>query len=184
MESGVLRNKDVLDELARLRSTGLRIGLSLSGPGQADTLREALKIRFDGKLLFSTVQATWNLLAQESGEALGEASGQGMGVIIKEALANGRLTSRNQEPLFTKNRALLEEIASFNNTTIDAVALAAAMNQPWADVVLSGAATVAHLYSNVQACAVKGAIATDTLVENLRESPSVYWTKRSQLAWN
>ena len=90
MESGVLRNKDVLDELARLRSTGLRIGLSLSGPGQADTLREALKIRFDGKLLFSTVQATWNLLAQESGEALGEASGQGMGVIIKEALANGQ----------------------------------------------------------------------------------------------
>jgi len=183
-ESGVLKNDDVLTELARLRSSGLRIGLSLSGPGQADTLRQALNIRFDGELLFSTVQATWNLLAQESGEALSEASETGMGVIIKEALANGRLTSRNSEASFANKRALLEEAAAYYKTSADAVALAAALNQPWADVVLSGAATVSHLYSNVKAVGIKGAALADDLLRKMKETPTAYWTKRGQLAWN
>lgn len=41
LESGVLENRPVLEELARLREQGVRIGLSLSGPNQAQTLRTA-----------------------------------------------------------------------------------------------------------------------------------------------
>lgn len=37
-------------------------------------------------------QATWNLLEQSAGEALLEAKEAGMDVIIKEGVANGRLT--------------------------------------------------------------------------------------------
>jgi aryl-alcohol dehydrogenase-like predicted oxidoreductase len=48
LDSGVLDNRPVLDELARLRSAGLRIGLSLSGTGQPETLWRALEIRYDG----------------------------------------------------------------------------------------------------------------------------------------
>ena len=184
LDSGVLKNNDVFSELARLRAGGLRIGLSLSGPGQADTLRQAMTIRFDGQPLFSAVQATWNLLAQESGEALGEASAAGMGVVIKEALANGRLTSRNQESSFAKKRILLEEAAALNETTMDAIALAVVLSRPWVDVVLSGAATVAHLHSNVNAIDIKGTLEIDELLQNMKETPAVYWTKRSQLAWN
>ena len=184
MDSGVLTNEDVLSELAHLRAGGLRIGLSLSGHSQADTLRQAMKIHFDGKPLFSAVQATWNLLAQEAGEALSEASDAGMGVIIKEALANGRLTTRNRESSFADKRAMLDEVASLNETTIDAIALAAVINQPWVDVVLSGAATVEQLYSNVRALDIRGTFESDELQQYMKETPATYWTNRSRLTWN
>ena len=86
-ESGVLEDASVIDELARLREAGVHIGLSLSGPAQADTLRRALEVERDGRRLFSAVQATWNLLERSAGEALAEAHASGMGVIVKEALA-------------------------------------------------------------------------------------------------
>ena len=184
IDSGVLTNEDVLCELARLRAGGLRIGLSLSGPNQADTLLQAMTIRFDGEPLFTAVQATWNLLSQEAGEALSEASDAGMGVLIKEALANGRLTTRNRESSFANKRTMLDEAAALNETTIDAVALAVVLNQPWVDVVLSGAATVAHLQSNVRALDIKGTFETDELQQYMKETPAYYWAKRSRLAWN
>ena len=184
LDSGVLTNKKVLRELIRLRNDGLRLGLSLSGPAQADTLQQALKIRPDGEMLFSAVQATWNLLAQEVGEALAEASAMGMGIIVKEALANGRLTSRNQDPAFAAKRARLSQLALINRTTIDAIALSVALEQPWSDVVLSGAATVQQLYSNVKALDLRDAIDTVGLMQDFKETPSQYWSRRSQLMWN
>ena len=90
LESGVLDNQSVLEELARLRSSGLAIGLTLSGPQQADTLRRALQVRVADAPVFDVVQATWNLLEPSAGPALQAAHAAGMGVIIKEALANGR----------------------------------------------------------------------------------------------
>jgi aryl-alcohol dehydrogenase-like predicted oxidoreductase len=184
LDSGVLDNAEVLAELARLRNAGLRIGLSLSGANQAATLRKALEIRFDGELLFASVQATWNLLAQEAGPALGEAHAAGLGVIVKEALANGRLTPRNDDPDFASRRRLLAEVAADHNSTIDAVALAAALNQPWAGVVLSGAATVAHVQSNARALDVAWDEETAVRLGALAEPPAEYWRTRSELAWN
>lgn len=107
LESGVLEKGEVLDYLAQLKGKGIAIGLSLSGPGQAKTLSKALEIRVDGQLLFDAVQATWNLLERAAEPALQEAHSAGMGVIIKEALANGRLTDRNQGVNFSKQLALL-----------------------------------------------------------------------------
>src|SRR5262249_44294119 len=62
LDSGVLDDRAVLDELGRLRDGGLRVGLSLSGPRQAETLRRALDVEVGGRPLFGCVQATWNLL--------------------------------------------------------------------------------------------------------------------------
>ncbi len=90
-ESGVLERVDVLRELARLRESGLAIGLTVSGPNQGDVLRAALSVRVDGVNPFQTVQATWNLMEPSAGPALAEAHDAGWGVIVKEALANGRL---------------------------------------------------------------------------------------------
>jgi aryl-alcohol dehydrogenase-like predicted oxidoreductase len=184
LESGVLTNEAVLQELARLRDSGLGIGFSVSGPQQADTIRKALEIEFDGALLFATVQATWNLLEQSAADALREAHAAGMGVIIKEGLANGRLTARNDSADFQKKMALLQTQAKAQNTTVDSLALAAAMHQPFVDVVLSGAACVDHLASNLKAVAVKWHDALAQLLDRLVESPDTYWHIRSQLAWN
>jgi aryl-alcohol dehydrogenase-like predicted oxidoreductase len=107
-----------------------------------------------------------------------------MGVIIKEALANGRLTARNNAPDFKSQRTLLEEVAQSRATTIDALALAAVLAQPWVDVVLSGAATIEHLQSNLLALQVEWDSELGDQLSVLIEPPDVYWATRSRLPWN
>ena len=183
LETGVLENAGVIAGLARLKQDGLRVGLSITGARQADTLRRAMEVHVDGVRLFDAVQATWNVLEPSAGPALRDARAAGMGVIVKEALANGRLTTRNTSPAHANDLAVLRAEAERLGTTVDALALAAALAQPWADVVLSGAATVAHLRSNAAALEVKldgeacdrlGALAWD---------PEAYWDERSRLPW-
>src|SRR4029077_17790337 len=125
--------RDVLEELAQLRDGGWRIGLTLTGPNQAEVLRRALDVTVAGRRVFDAVQATWNLLEPSAGPALQAAHDAGMGGIVKEALANGRLTSRNQDAAFAEKRRKLEAEANRLATTTDALALAAALAQPWAD---------------------------------------------------
>ena len=143
-----------------------------------------LEIEFDGVLLFSTVQATWNLLEQSAASALREAHEAGMGVIVKEGLANGRLTSRNDSPEFQRKMVLLQARAETQNTTVDSMALAAVINQPFVDVVLSGAACVEHLKSNLQALKIKWSDSLAEMLDALVEPAESYWHIRSQLAWN
>lgn len=181
LDSGVLENEDVLAELARLKADGLKIGLSLSGDRQADTLYRALDIQLaDGRLLFDAVQATWNLLEPSAGAALQTAHEAGLGVIVKEALANGRLTPRSQEP----KMQLLRQLAAEKGATMDALALAGVLAQPWVGVALSGAAAVDQLQANVQAVTVDWDAETAVRLHALIEPPAQYWRTRSQLAWN
>jgi len=160
LESGVLDDHAVLAELTALRAGGLTIGLSVSGPRQAEVIRRALTVRIDGVNPFQSVQATWNPLEPSAGPALADAHDAGWGVIIKEALANGRLASQ------------------------DRTAIAAALANPWVDVVLSGAVTVEQLGSNVMAATMP--LAPDQLTElaKLAEPADQYWKERSQLAWS
>lgn len=176
LESGVLDDAAVLDELRRLRSTGIAIGLTVTGPAQGDTIRRAVDVTVDGLHLFQVVQATWNLLEPTSGHALEEARTCGLGVVVKEAVANGRLTARNSEPRV----APLHRYAADLRTTTDAIALGAALAQPWADVVLSGAVTLAQLTSNVGAIAFTSALRD---LPDVAESPATYWSRRGALAW-
>ncbi len=184
LDSSVLDNQGVLNRLAELRDDGLVIGLSLSGPNQSDTLRKAIEITINGLPLFRSVQATWNLLSREAADALREAHDAGMGVIIKEALANGRLTDRNHDPAFAPRLRLLQQTAEEANTTIDAIALAAVLARPWVDVVLSGAAQSSHLLSNLKSLKVAWTEELEARLAELVEPADVYWRTRSSLAWN
>jgi aryl-alcohol dehydrogenase-like predicted oxidoreductase len=184
LESGVLEDREVLGELARLRASGVRIGLTLSGPRQADVLRRALAVRVDGAALFDSVQATWNLLEPSAGLALREAHEAGLGVILKEVLANGRLTERNDDPAFAPRRRVLLAAVARLQTTLDGLALAAALAQPWADVVLSGAATVEQLRSNAAAFAVAWDAQAAEGLQSVVEGPEEYWSNRGRLPWN
>jgi aryl-alcohol dehydrogenase-like predicted oxidoreductase len=160
LESGVLEDRAVLAELNTLRAGGLAIGISVSGPRQAEVIRRALAVSVDGVNCFQSVQATWNLLEPSAGPALADAHDAGWGVIIKEALANGRLASR------------------------DHVAMAAAIANPWVDVVLSGAVTEAQVRSNAAALAEH--LSPDELAElsKLAEPADQYWKERGRLAWH
>jgi aryl-alcohol dehydrogenase-like predicted oxidoreductase len=147
-ESGVLEDDAVL---AAMRDIGIPIGVSASGTGQPETIDRAVSLG-----IFSAVQATWNLHERAAGPALARAHAAGLKVIVKEALANGRLAAR------------------------DAEALAAALHQPWAGVVLSGAASVETLRSNLRAheLPAPGELA------DLAEDSAAYWALRSSLPWN
>jgi aryl-alcohol dehydrogenase-like predicted oxidoreductase len=184
LDSGVLEDLAVREELARLKGEGLRIGLSLSGPRQTETLRRALDVEVAGERLFDCVQATWNLLEPSAGPALAAAHSIGMGVVVKEALANGRLTARNEDPAFAPNRRVLAEEAIRLETTLDGLALAAVLARPWADVVLSGAATSEQLRSNLAATAVAWDDEAGERLGQLAEDPEGYWATRSRLPWN
>jgi aryl-alcohol dehydrogenase-like predicted oxidoreductase len=173
LDSGVLDDPAVREELARLRDEGVFIGFTTTGAHQADTIERALEVGG-----FDTVQATWNLHDRSAGPALAAASSAGLGVIVKEALANGRLTGRGDAT------GPLEAAARERDTTIDALALAAVLAQPWADVVLSGAATVAQLHSNLAALDLKWDSDLDDRLAPLTEPADQYWQRRSELPWN
>jgi aryl-alcohol dehydrogenase-like predicted oxidoreductase len=184
LESGVLESAPVLGRLAELRAGGVLVGLSASGPRQAEVIRRALEVRADGASLFASVQATWNLLDRSAGPALAEAHAAGLGVIVKEALANGRLTERNGEPGFAAARAALASQAARLGCRLDALALAAALAQTWAGVVLSGASTVAQLESNMAALAVPYDAEAAAALAGIAEPAEEYWRTRAGLAWN
>ncbi len=160
LDSGILDDAEVLEAL---RAEPVAVGLTVSGPDQAAVVRRALALP---DTPFRCVQATWNLLEPSVGPALAEAHAAGWGVIVKEAVANGRLTDRGD--------ARLDGPAP-----TDALAIAAALAQPFVDVVLSGAATVAHLGSNLTALAVD----PDDVPPVAPEDPAAYWARRSVLPW-
>ena len=174
LDSGVLDDASVLAELAQARVDGLIIGLSVSGPGQADTIRRALDVRLDGRALFGSVQATWNVLEPSAGPALTEVHAAGLGVIVKEALANGLVLTG------TPAQALADVTPG---GTPDAVAMAAVLAQPWVDIVLSGAVTPAQVRSNVGALALDLGGERLAQLGDLAKDPSTYWAARSRLAW-
>jgi aryl-alcohol dehydrogenase-like predicted oxidoreductase len=66
----------------------------------------------------------------------------------------------------------------------DAVALAAVLAQPFVDVALSGAVTLAALRSNVAAADLALDGATLAGLDVLREPSDAYWAARGELAWN
>jgi aryl-alcohol dehydrogenase-like predicted oxidoreductase len=171
-DSGVLDDSAVLDALAALRGQGVAIGLTVSGTSQAETIEQAL-----GLDLFDAVQATWNLHERAAATALAAAHETGLTVIVKEALANGRLTRRAHNPE-------LAAVARLAGASEDALALAAALAEPWADIVLIGAASVETLASNLRARDVQWTSELDAATAGLAEPSDAYWRKRSELRWN
>ncbi len=177
MESGVLDDRSVLEALAGLAGSGVVVGLSVSGPHQARTIRRALEVEVGGVNPFSTVQATWNLLEPSVGPALAEARDAGWGVLVKEAVANGELSPAGTPPV------VLTDVARSLGTSVDQVALAAALAQRWVDVVLSGAVTEGQLRSNAAAARLDIGPPDLARLAGAAEEPSRYWERRSARPW-
>jgi aryl-alcohol dehydrogenase-like predicted oxidoreductase len=173
VDSGVLDDPEVAAGLDRVRAAGVQVGLSVTGPRQGDTIDRAITVGG-----YDWVQATWNLLEPSAGPALARAKAAGMGVMVKEGVANGRLTAHGRPP------ERVEAAARERGVGVDAIALAAALAQPWANAVLSGAVNDDQLASNL----VAGGVAWDdelaALVGPLAEEPEAYWSTRSGLAWS
>jgi aryl-alcohol dehydrogenase-like predicted oxidoreductase len=92
-------------------------------------------------------------------------------------LANGRLAGGEGQP------ALLDAAAQ-RRIAPDTLALSAALAQPWADIVLSGAVTMESLHSNIAASPRHwDPELGEGLAPRLARTPAAYWQERSQRPW-
>ncbi|MES5822299.1 aldo/keto reductase [Streptomyces sp. RG80] len=176
-DSPALTDKELHAKLAEAAAEGVSVGFSTSGPAQADAIRAALAVTVDGEPLFRTVQSTYNALETSAAPALAEAHEAGLTVIVKEGMANGRLAEVHAPDA-------LKAVAAQTSLGCDAVALAVILRQPWAGVVLSGAATTNQLASNLHAAVVDLDEEQLDRLATLAEEPGAYWERRGQLPWH
>lgn len=184
-ESPALGDSELLDRLRELAVSGIRIGLSTSGPDQASVIERALNLT-DGPFL--AVETTWNVLEQSAGVALARAHAAGWSVVVKEALANGRLTDDAQQSAggaeaFPESAAPGRDVmraAAHAGLSIQAFACGVALAQPWADSVLSGAVTEEQLAAGLAARPLE--VPAEQLAA-LAVAPETYWKTRSTLSW-
>jgi aryl-alcohol dehydrogenase-like predicted oxidoreductase len=188
-DSPLLGDAALLTALGELRDGGVIVGLTTSGPQQAEVLRRALDVAVSGRPLFAAAQVTWNPLEPSVGPAAAEAAEAGWAIIIKEALANGRLAPSGDGPARAEavsgaprpapSPHPLTRLAAERGVREDAIALAAALANPWATVVLSGAVTPGQVRENLAALTVG-----DLPPLDIAEPPDEYWNQRAALPWH
>ncbi|MBE1535669.1 aldo/keto reductase [Actinomadura algeriensis] len=175
MDSTLFKDVRLQAAIAEAAAEGVRVGFSTSGPEQAETIRRAMALQVSGQRLFSTVQSTWNILETSAEEALREAHTDGLHVILKEVMANGKLALR--PPMAART------VAFENRVQPDALAIAAALSRPWADTVLIGAVSPAQLEANLRAMGVSLDERELRVLARLSVPPERYWSERSTLPW-
>lgn len=181
LDTGVLEDAAVHRALRSLQDSGIAVGISTSGPQQAEAVRRALEVTVDGRPLFTSFQSTWNVLETSVEPALAEAAQAGAQVLVKEPLANGRLApgadDRGPGP------ARVRELATALGATPDALAIAAALTRPWATRVLSGAVSAPQVRSNAAGADLHLSEEVLEALSGLAEDPQEYWSARSRRAW-
>ena len=183
LESGVLENEKVLRRLSELKEKyQIEIGLSTSGANQNEIIQKALNISIDGKSLFDSFQVTYNVFDQNLFTILDELKGKK--IIIKEALANGRIFPNDRFDDYQDRYSVLSELASKYEVGIDAIALRFCEDTIKPYSVLSGAYEEEHLIANLKALHFELSAEDLCKVKELAVSPEDYWQERKQLEWN
>lgn len=179
-ESNVLNDREVLNELSKIKKSGVEIGITTSGANQKQAVRQLLEINKIEKI-FSFIQCTINILEQSCKEILTEASESGLNIIAKEIFANGRLSSENS--IFHQNEvSQLKNLAAELNLSLEELSLIWVYQQKYIKIILTGATTVDQLQSNINALSK-----TELTIPNFSEigiSTQSYWSSRKSLQWN
>ena len=184
-ETGVLENEAILNRLAELKNEhNLFLGITTTGANQVDVLKKALDIKVNGEDLFHLFQVTYNIFDQSLASIATEISKQNKRLVIKEALANGRIFPNEKYPHYARAYELLRRLADKYNVGLDAIALRFCEDSIPVYKVLSGAANAQHLSDNMKALNFNLEAEDITALKKLAISPSQYWDERKQLGWN
>ena len=185
IETGVLENSKVLERLASLKKEhNLKIGLTTTGTNQAEVIKKALNITVDGASLFDLFQVTYNFLDQSLLEISEELIHENKSIVIKEALANGRVFRNESYPHYNKMYEVLEGISKKHNVGVDAISLKYCEQTVPNSIVLSGASTNAQLKQNLQLNTFSLSNNEIELLNSFKITPEFYWKERKQLIWN
>ncbi len=185
LDTGVLENKAVLNELAYLKSEyHLKMGISTTGENQVEVIKKALDVMVENKPLFDTFQSTYNVLDQSILEVSALLKQENKRLIIKEALANGRIFKNKNYPEYVTFYNILEKLSHKYQVGFDAIALQFCEKTIPESMVLSGASTVMQLQENLKMNAF--CLSEDELntLSSFKVTPANYWHERKQLKWN
>ncbi|MFD2726989.1 aldo/keto reductase [Hyunsoonleella rubra] len=184
-ESGILENQSVINELHRIKkATNLKIGITASGANQKEIVSIALKIKVENEALFDSFQVTYNVFEQDAFQILNTALSQGKSVIVKEALANGRVFPNPNFEHYKNTYEVLERLSKKYGVGIDALALRFVMDNLKPTYVLSGASNKKQLKENVKAHDFSFSKTELDVLRNQNIAPKTYWKERDLLTWN
>jgi aryl-alcohol dehydrogenase-like predicted oxidoreductase len=185
LDSGVLSNTAVLSRLHELKQEyHLKIGISSSGTEQVKIIEAAQNVVFDGKDLFDSYQVTFNLFEQSCFDILKQLISRGKTIIIKEALANGRVFKNPNFPEHTAVYGYLEQLSNKYTVGVDAVALRFIIDDLEPSIILSGASNCHQLKQNLKALNFELDKSEISKLKSFAVPPENYWQERSDLKWN
>ncbi|WP_178987762.1 aldo/keto reductase [Winogradskyella schleiferi] len=185
LESGVLSNTAVLMRLHELKHKHhIKIGMSSSGTEQESIIKKAQNVVFDGEELFDSYQVTFNIFESSTFKILKALIAKGKTIIIKEALANGRVFRNEKFQNYQKAYQYLESLSAKYHVGIDAIAMRFIMQYLEPTLVLSGASDLQQLNQNLKAMEFELNENEILKLKSLSVSPKHYWQERSDLKWN
>ncbi len=185
LETGVLENQEILHQLAGLKNEHhLKIGLSTTGANQVGVLKKALDIEVDGVQLFEVFQITYNVFDQSAASVIRSITSENKRVVIKEALANGRVFPNPKYSNYSEAYLQLSKLAEKYSVGIDAIALRFCVDSVPVFKVLSGASLDQHLDGNLKMNSFSLDDQELQLLKSFKVEPIKYWNERKLLNWH
>ncbi|MGK0391031.1 MAG: aryl-alcohol dehydrogenase-like predicted oxidoreductase [Maribacter sp.] len=178
-ETGILENKEVLERLVKIReTTDTKTGITVTGDNQREVLEKALALN-----IFDSYQVTYNVLEQNLHEIINRLTKLGKTVIIKEAMANGRVFPNDNYPHYKEMYDYLGELAQKYGVGIDAIAVRFC-NETLPDaMVLSGAASMKQVEENLKANDFGLDLEEINKLQSFQVKSVDYWLERKKLGW-
>jgi aryl-alcohol dehydrogenase-like predicted oxidoreductase len=185
MATGVLKNQAVLAKLANLKKEhGIKIALTTTGVNQVEVLKKALDIQVNGNQLFDLFQVTYNFLEQSLQELAQELIQQKKTIVIKEALANGRVFKNKNYQQYHLLYKALATLSQKHQVGIDAISLRYCAQKIPESTILSGASNLIQLQENLKTHTFALSSEDLLLLDTFKISSQRYWSEREKLTWN
>lgn len=185
LDTGVLKNELVLKRLVEIKSiNNILIGATTTGANQVEVIKHAMDINIDGIPLFDVFQVTYNVLDQSLANISDDLLNSGRRMVIKEALANGRLFPNINYPQHSAMYDALEALAQKYNVGVDAIALRFCVDSINPFIVLSGAVQSSQIKENLRSNSFELEKVDLNLLKSFKQDAYQYWSERKQLTWN
>jgi aryl-alcohol dehydrogenase-like predicted oxidoreductase len=138
----------------------------------------------DGEPIFDLFQVTYNFLDQSLKEMLAELIRQNKTIVIKEALANGRVFRNPRYPLYEEMYSILDNLSKKYKVGIDAISLKYCEQTITNSIILSGASNSEQLEENLKINSFLLSNDEIELLNSFKIKPEFYWRERKELQWN
>ena len=158
--------------------------MTTTGENQVEVLKRALDVHIEGTQVFDLFQVTYNCLEQSLQKISQELIQQEKTIVIKEALANGRIFKNKNYQQYSLLYKTLANLAQKYEVGIDAISLKYCAQKIPKSTILSGASTIRQLQENLKADTFMLSSQDLALLDAFKTPAHYYWSERKKLTWN